>query len=139
MASSRASTELLASPEDVWAFLAEPHHLSDWWPNAGSVEPDRHGLAPGARWTVRARESTWLSREGTEDTLVVHIAEPPRRFGFELVRARIRAELVLTPLEPGRTRAELSASGSLLRGFTRSLAADALARLHSLVQTANAL
>jgi len=139
VASSHASTELRAEPEDVWAFLAEPRHLSDWWPNLGGVEPDRRGLVPGARWAVRSRESTWLSRAGTEDTLLVRVAEPSRRLGFELVRARIRAELVLTRIEPGLTRAELSASGSVLRGFTRSLAGDALARLHALVQTANAL
>jgi hypothetical protein len=139
VASSRASTELLARPEDVWAFLDEPRHLSDWWPNIGGVEPDRRGLVAGARWRVRSRESTWLAREGTGDTLLVHVAEPPRRFVFELVRAGLRAELVLSELEPGRTQAELSASGSILRGFRRSLAGVALARLRALVQTANAL
>ena len=32
---------------DVWAFLAEPYHLSDWWPGITGVEPDRRGFAPG--------------------------------------------------------------------------------------------
>jgi uncharacterized protein YndB with AHSA1/START domain len=136
VASGSASTDLLAAPRDVWAFLTEPRHFADWWPNAGFVEPDRLGLAAGARWRVRSRESTWLRRAGTEDTLLVHAAEPCRRLAFELVRAGIRAELVLAESGPGRTRAELGVSGPLLRGFTRSLPRDALDRLHDLVQTA---
>jgi uncharacterized protein YndB with AHSA1/START domain len=137
VASRSASAELLAAAADVWGFLSEPRHLSDWWPNVGSVEPDRLGLAAGARWRVRIRESTWLRRAEAEDTLLVHAAEPERRVVFELVRARIRAELVLTEAGPGRTRADLVVSGSLLGGFTRSLPRDALDRLHALVQTAD--
>lgn len=139
MPTRTASIELLATPADVWAFLEEPRHLSDWWPNVGFVEPDKRGLTAGARWQLRSRESTWFRRAGTEDTLLVHAAEPERRFAFELVRAKIRAELVLEETAPGRTRAHLTASGSLLAGFTRSLPRDALARLHSLVQTADSL
>jgi uncharacterized protein YndB with AHSA1/START domain len=131
--------ELRASPADVWAFLAEPRHLADWWPNVGAVQPDRRGLEAGARWLVRSRESTWFRRAGTEDTLVVHAAEPGRRFAFELVQAGTRADLLLTDAGSGRTHAELSASGSVLRGFTRSLPRDALERLHALVQTADTL
>ena len=29
-------------------FLAEPHHLADWWPGIVGVEPDRRGFATGA-------------------------------------------------------------------------------------------
>ena len=43
---------LLAPPEDVWRLLAEPYHLPDWWPGYQGVEPDRRGLAAGARWRV---------------------------------------------------------------------------------------
>ena len=45
-----ASRELLAARDDVWSFIAEPHHFSDWWPGIGGVQPDRRGLAEGARW-----------------------------------------------------------------------------------------
>lgn len=135
MAARRASRELLASPADVWAFLAEPRHLSDWWPNVGFVEPDRRGLAEGARWLIRSRESTWIRSADAEDTLLVHSADEPRRFAFELVRARVRAALELTEVASGRTQAELVVSGPLLRGFTRSLPRDALDRLYSLIQT----
>ena len=49
-----ARKELLAPLEDVWLFLAEPHHLTDWWPGVAGVTPDRRGLAPGARWRLHA-------------------------------------------------------------------------------------
>ena len=35
-----ARRELLASLGDAWGFLAEPYHLSDWWPGVVSVQPD---------------------------------------------------------------------------------------------------
>ena len=42
-----ASRELLAPREDIWSFLAEPHHLADWWPGVRGVEPDRRGRSIG--------------------------------------------------------------------------------------------
>ena len=47
-----AETELLATRPDVWALLAEPDHLADWWAGYASIRPDRRGLAEGARWKV---------------------------------------------------------------------------------------
>ncbi len=47
-----AQTELLATRPEVWALLAEPEHLADWWPAYASIRPDRRGLAEGARWEV---------------------------------------------------------------------------------------
>ena len=52
---TEASRELLASRKDVWRFLAEPNHLTDWWPGVRGVEPDRRGFAAGARWRVTRR------------------------------------------------------------------------------------
>jgi uncharacterized protein YndB with AHSA1/START domain len=92
---ARASRDLHATPEDVWTFLAEPYHLADWWPGLGAVEPDRHGVAVGARWRIRRREATLFRKADAEDTLVVTAADPAMRFAFELVRAKIRAELTL--------------------------------------------
>ena len=37
MPRSRGSVELLAPVEDVWTYLAEPYHLSDWWPGIATV------------------------------------------------------------------------------------------------------
>ena len=62
MPTREATAELLASREDVWAFLAEPYHLADWWPGIGGVQPDRRGLAPGARWEVYGGSSPTLLR-----------------------------------------------------------------------------
>jgi uncharacterized protein YndB with AHSA1/START domain len=132
---ARASRELLAPPEDVWQFLVEPRHLADWWPGIGAVEPDRRGLAHGARWRVRRREASLFRRAQAVDTLLVVAAERPRRFAFELVQARLQVELDLAPVAAGRTLAELSVEGPFLLGFSRSLPKTALAHLHDLCQT----
>ena len=139
MPTVRATRELLASPEDVWRFLAEPYHLADWWPALGAVEPDRRGVATQARWRVTRRESSLFRKADAEDTLVVTAVEAPTRFAFELVRARIRAELRLARAGAGRSTANLTVEGPLLLGFSRSLPKTALARLHDLCQTAQAI
>ena len=135
MPTIRGSRELLASPEDVWRYLSEPYHLSDWWPRIATVEPDRRGFAAGARWTVRSSEPTYFRRAASEDTLLVKEARPMSIFSFELVKAKLKAELVLEQTGPAATSAELSVSGPWLFGFSRSLAKDALDRLHALCQT----
>lgn len=127
--------ELLASPADVWAFVAEPHNFPDWWPGVAAVEPDRRGAAAGARWQVRASEAGWTRRRDALETLVVLVAEPRRRLAFELTRRGVHAELILAPGGGGRTRAELAVQRPWLSGSPRSLAADALSRLHALCQT----
>jgi hypothetical protein len=81
------------------------------------------------------REATWFRQAEADETLLVHAADLERRLAFELVRGKVRAELVLEETAPGRTGADLTVSGSLLGGFTRSLPDAALARLHALVQT----
>ena len=127
--------ELLASTGDLWTFIAEPYHFSDWWPGVAAVQPDRRGAAAGARWRVqRARPGWTQSREG-DDTLLVHAAEVRRLFVFELVRARIKGELRLAPLTEDRTQARLSVELRWFGGSPRRLAADALTRLHALCQT----
>jgi uncharacterized protein YndB with AHSA1/START domain len=139
MPTARAARELLATPEDVWRFVSEPYHLPDWWPGLGTVEPDRRGFAVGARWRVRSSEPTLFRRAQAEDTLLVTAADRPARFAFELVRAKLRAELSLAPAGSTRTRAELAVSGPLLLGFSRTLPKDALERLHDLCQTTAAI
>jgi uncharacterized protein YndB with AHSA1/START domain len=136
---SRATGVLLAPPADVWRFLSEPRHFTDWWPRIGSVEPDRRGVADGARWRVRSSRATLLRRAQAEDTLLVTAVVPEARLAFELVQAKVKAELSLAPAGPGRTRAELTVSLPLRAGFPREVAKDALARLHALCQTAASL
>ena len=139
MGSARASRELLAPPEEVWKFLAQPHHLADWWPGLGGVEPDRRGVAEGASWRVRRRESTLFRTAQAADTLLVTAADPGRRFAFELVQARLRAELTLAPSGSTRTQADLVVDRPFVFGFSRSLPRTALTRLHDLCQTAATL
>jgi hypothetical protein len=132
---SHASVELLAPAEDVSAFLAEPYNLADWWPGIATVEPDRRGFARGARWEVRTRGASLFRGPAAEDTLLVTAAEPGR-FAFELVRAKVKADLRVEPAGPGRTAAELRVEEPFSFGFRRGRRAkDALARLHDLVQT----
>ena len=136
---SRASLELIAPPEDVWAFVSEPYNLPDWWPGLGSVEPDRRGFAAGARWLVRMREPSLFRSAEAEDTLLVTAAEP-MRFAFELVRARIRAELRLDAAGAGRTNAHLLVEEPFSVAFRRGRRAkDALDLLYDSVQTAAAV
>jgi uncharacterized protein YndB with AHSA1/START domain len=132
-----ATRELLAPRADVWAFLAEPHHLADWWPGIAAVEPDRRGLAPGARWQVRApSRPTLLRRPDSSGLLLVLRVEPPQLVAWQLTRDRIDVELRLEERAPDRTEAALVISGPWLIGLSRALPRRALARLHALCQTA---
>lgn len=132
-----AARQLLAPREDVWAFLAEPRHLADWWPGIAAVEPDRRGLAAGARWQIRGtnRPSFFRSPNPTGMLLVLAAARP-ERFAFQLTGERIEAELRLEASAPDRTLATLTVSGPWLIGLGRSFPNRALNRLYGLVQTA---
>jgi uncharacterized protein YndB with AHSA1/START domain len=134
MARYAAERELLAPIEDVWAFLAEPYNFADWWPGVSGVEPDRRGLAPGARWRVVApNEPSLLRRPLASGTLLVVDVVPMRRIVFQLPAERIDAEIELEPVDERRTKAVLSVEGSwLMRG---SFPRRALAQLHSLLRT----
>lgn len=133
---SRASTELLASPQDVWAFVSEPFHLPDWFPGISTVEPDRRGFAAGARWRVCRAEASLFRRPESEDTLLVSAVEPRVLFAFELVHARVRVRLSLASLGAARTRADLGVEEPFTISFSRGrVAKDTLARLYDLVQT----
>lgn len=129
-----AERVLLAAIDDVWAFVAEPYHLSDWWPGITGVEPDRRGTAPGARWRVLGPR--YLHKADTPSLLVVKEVVPPERLSFELTSERLDVELELRSAEPNRTRAVLTVEGRFLFGPRRLLPRDALGRLYDLVQTA---
>jgi uncharacterized protein YndB with AHSA1/START domain len=135
-----AQTELLAARSDVWALLAEPRHLSDWWPGYSSIQPDRRGLAEGARWeVVRGGSIGLLRRPESEGMILITTVEPEFRFGWHDVQQRFTAELRLEPAPDGRTRATLSVDSAGWRAVAeglRPLPRQALARLHALCQTA---
>ena len=71
MRASSASLELLAPRADVWGFLAEPYHLSDWWPGITGVEPDRRGFAPGARWKVHSTKRNVFTGSRVVETMLL--------------------------------------------------------------------
>jgi uncharacterized protein YndB with AHSA1/START domain len=131
------SRELLAPLEDVWLFVAEPHHFADWWPGVAGVHPDRRGLARGARWTLHgsARPSLFRRPEATS-TLLVRDVDAPTRVQWHMTGERLDVELTLTDAGSRRTRAELTVTGPFLVGLRRTLPRNALNRLHALCQTA---
>jgi uncharacterized protein YndB with AHSA1/START domain len=132
-----ASRELLAPRADVWAFLAEPYHLPDWWPGLGGVQPDRRGLAPGARWQIQAQERpSLLRRPGAAGIILIRAVEPERRVAFQLVAECVDAELELEDAGPGRTIATLKVEAPFFSSVNRKTPVRALSRLYALCQTA---
>jgi uncharacterized protein YndB with AHSA1/START domain len=137
-----ASRRLLAPREDVWALLAEPFHLSDWWPGYTAIRPDRRGLAAGARWTVvRSTTAGLLQRPGGEGVIVIESVEPTLALAWRDLQQQFRADVTLANVD-GETEARVSLEASwwrLLVEGLRGAPQQALARLHALCQTADSL
>ena len=145
-----AERTLVAPVEDVWAFLAEPYHLPDWWPGLGGVQPDRRGVAPGARWTIQASGARgdeplrplfgpgMLKRPNAAGTLLIIDVAPRRRLSFQLVNEGITAEIDLEPVDERHTEVVLTVDATWGR-VRRSYAKEALRRLYDLVQTGDEL
>jgi uncharacterized protein YndB with AHSA1/START domain len=137
-----ASRELVAPTVDVWALLAEPRHLSDWWPGYATVRPDRRGLAAGARWEVtRGQSAGLLRRPGGSGLIVLSDVEPGRALAWNDIEQSFAARIEIAP-EDGVTRAVVSLEAPWWRiqveGLRRA-PQDALSRLHALCQTAAGL
>ena len=138
-----ATGELQSERRDVWALVAEPYHLPDWWPAYTGVKPDRRGLAESARWQVIRSKSPGLLRrpEGEGVIVITRILE-----GWELrwhdVKPNIEAGVRLDNAGTGLTRATTFVSGPWLRLFAEGahgLPDRALTRLRDLCQTAASL
>jgi uncharacterized protein YndB with AHSA1/START domain len=135
-----AQRELLASREDVWRFLAEPHHLADWWPGVTGVEPDRRGLAPAARWRiVGTGRPSLLRKPDAAGMLIVLDVAPPERLTWQFTADRVDVALELSVKSPDRTVATLRIDAPWFVGLRRSLPRQALNRLHALIQTTGEL
>jgi uncharacterized protein YndB with AHSA1/START domain len=133
---SAARRELLAPPEDVWAFVSEPHNLPDWLPGVAGVEPDRRGMARGARWRLaRTTRPTLFRKPGGGEGLVVLDVRAQSRISFQLPEDRLRVDLTLEPHAHDRTLAQVVVTGTLLWGPRRLLARQALGRIYDLCQT----
>jgi uncharacterized protein YndB with AHSA1/START domain len=133
-----AELELLAPRADVWAFLAEPYHLSDWWPGIAGVRPDRRGFAPGARWQVNGTRWTnpFTGRRPMAQLLLIREIDTYERWAWHLVQDGLDVEVRLRAVAPDRTVARVAVEGAWLVGARRSLPRGAVERLHALVQTA---
>ena len=140
---AEATRDLDASRADVWAFLTEPYHLSDWWPGITSVRPDRRGLAPGARWEVIGPSQPTLFRKAyASGMLLVREVEPYLRASWYLTAEKLSVEIVLESLDERHTRARVAVEGQWRPeawGRPRALPREALERLHALCQTAGSL
>jgi uncharacterized protein YndB with AHSA1/START domain len=132
-----AERVLLAPVGDVWAFVAEPYHLSDWWPGITGVDPDRRGMAAGARWKVLG--PSYLRKPEAAGILLVHAVVPRELFSFELASDGIGVVVFLEAADAGRTRVTISVEGRFVIGRRRRLAVHAVNRLYELVQTAASL
>jgi uncharacterized protein YndB with AHSA1/START domain len=131
-----ADRVLLAPLDDVWGFLAEPYNLADWWPGIAGVEPDRRGLAPGARWKVVGPTTpSFFRRPQATGTLLVLDVVAKERIAFRLTGDRIDADLTIRAVDERRTRASLVVDGPLLIGLRRAFPRQALDRLHALLRT----
>jgi uncharacterized protein YndB with AHSA1/START domain len=137
-----ASRVLLAPREDVWALIAEPYSLSDWWPAYSGVKPDRRGLAKDARWTVlRSRTPGFLRRPRGEGLIVVRRVVPGAELAWHDIAQNIEAGVRLED-EGRNTRATVFVDGPLWRLLAEGalgLPRLALARLYDLCQTAATL
>ena len=138
-----ASRELLSPREDVWALIAEPFHFPDWWPAYSGVQPDRRGLAGGARWEVaRAPRPGFLRRPRGRGLVVISEVVPGRALRWHDVAQGIDAGIRLDDAAPGRTTATVFVEGPLWRLFAEGahgLPGRALDRLYDLCQTAATL
>ena len=129
-----ADRVLLAPLDDVWAFVAEPFNLPDWFPGVSGVQPDRRGMAPGARWQVLGPDRPSLLRKpDAAGKLLVLDVVPMRRIAFQLTGQRLDAELELEPVGE-ETRAALAVEAPFLT-VSRSFPQKALQKLYELCQS----
>src|SRR3954469_12079137 len=106
-----ATRELLASRADVWAFLAEPYHLPDWWPGITGVEPDQRGFAPGARWKVLATKRNVLTgRRPVETMLLVREIDECERWAWHVLEPKTDVEITLRSVNADRTAVTVATS-----------------------------
>lgn len=135
-----ASKELLAPRADVWALVAEPYHLPDWWPGYTGVQPDRRGLAVNARWeVVRSVAPGLLRRPRGSGLIVIQEVVAARSLRWHDVPQGIDAGLRLEDAGRDRTLATAFVDGPFWRLVgegARGLPRQAVARLYDLCQTA---
>jgi hypothetical protein len=137
-----ATRVLLASREDVWALVAEPYHLPDWWPGYTGVEPDRRGLEENARWgVVRSARPGLLRRPHGTGLIIIRRVVVGTELAWHDLAQQLEMGIELDH-EGRQTKATCWVAGDWWRLYVeggRSLPQQALARLHDLCQTASKL
>lgn len=138
-----AEKVLLSPREDVWALVSEPYNLPDWWPAYSGVQPDRRGLAAGARWEVlRGRAPGFFRRPGGRGLIVISRVEPRIELSWRDIAQQLDCGVRLDNAGTGRTRATLFVDGPPWRIWlegARGLPGRAAERLFDLCQTAASL
>lgn len=138
-----ATGELLAPRQDVWALVAEPFHLPDWWPAYTGVRPDRRGLAENARWqVVRGPAPGFLRRPRGEGLIVLRRVVEGWELAWHDVQQGIDGGVRLDNAGTDRTRVTVFVDGAWWRLYlegARKLPERALLRLSDLCQTAASL
>ena len=133
---------LPALPAEVWKLLAEPYHLTDWWPGYAGVEPDRRGVSAGARWQVaRTRRPGLVRKPGAEGLILIERAEPERELAWSDLAQRYRAQVLLEADGDGSV-VEISVEAAwwrLVGEGLRTVPRRAGLRLERLCETASTL
>jgi hypothetical protein len=137
-----ATRVLLAPREDVWAIVAEPFHLPDWWPAYTGVQPDRRGLQENARWeVVRSPRPGFLRKPKGRGLVIVRRVAPLRELAWYDLQQKLDMGVGLDD-EGRETKATAWVAGSSWRFYAEgahALPTQALSRLHDLCQTASSL
>jgi uncharacterized protein YndB with AHSA1/START domain len=94
------SIEIRRRPEDVFSYITDPAHLTEWQEGVASARPEGGGpLGVGSR-SIQTRR---VGR--SERTLTSELTEydPPRRFAFRGIDGPVRAvgNSTVEPLEDG--------------------------------------
>ncbi len=95
------SREIAASPEVVWAVLADLNRLPEWLEFASAVEEVSGAAEPGATYTVKPHKSYeptthWRVAEAEAPRRRLHTSEMP-------VVSGVRSELQIAPSGDGTT------------------------------------
>lgn len=102
-----ATRELLASRDDVWAFVSNAGRLSDWWPGVLGAQDN------GGTWTIEGDErpglgvfagGTETEDESRQETVGVE-KDPPGRLQLRFQQTGYHLDLALDATAANRTTA----------------------------------
>ncbi len=95
MATIHRSATVDATPEEVWAYLADPAHWAQWDPDITEVATTEVGIVENRTWRLTVRP-------GLQATMVFDDVEPHRSFEWDIrtLGGLIQSEAEFR-LEPG--------------------------------------